>query len=69
MAVQPDMVLDTAHLIADDMAAHGMAGVEVRADVWVSMHGRAARRLVDPSVDLAAERQGLGPKGWIRRSS
>jgi hypothetical protein len=69
MAVQPDMVLDTAHLIADDMAAHGIAGAEVRADVWVSMHGRAARRLVDPGVDLAAQRQGLGPKGWIRRSS
>jgi vitamin K-dependent gamma-carboxylase len=69
MAVQPDMVLDTAHLIADDMAARGVAGVEVRADVWVSMHGRAARRLVDPDVDLAAEHQGLAPKDWIRHSS
>jgi hypothetical protein len=42
-----------------------MAGVEVRADVEVSMHGRAARPLVDARVDLARVSGGLGPKPWV----
>lgn len=65
MAVQPDMILDTAHIIRDDFAARGMAGVEVRADVEVSMHGRAARPLVDARVDLARVSAGIGPKPWV----
>lgn len=66
MATQPDMILETAHIIARDFAARGYPGVEVRADVFVAMNGRRYARLVDPQTDLAAANPGLAPKGWLR---
>ena len=71
MATQPDMILETAHIIARDFAVRGHLSVEVRADVFVSMNGRENARLVDPDVDLAAANNSLAPKEWLlpRQSS
>lgn len=66
MSIQPDMILQMAHHIAGDFAARGQPGMEVRAEAYVSLNGRPSRLLVDPTVDLAAQRDGLGPKPWIR---
>jgi hypothetical protein len=66
MAVQPDLILQLAHHIARDFAAHGHPGVEVHADARVSLNGRAAAILVDPATDLARETEGFGAKRWIR---
>ena len=66
MATQPDMILETAHIIARDFAARGHPAVEVRADVFVAMNGRQYARLVDPQTDLAAVKPGLTPKSWLR---
>lgn len=66
MATQPDMILETAHIIARDFAARGHPAVQVRADVFVAMNGRRYARLVDPQTDLAATPHGLAPKGWLR---
>lgn len=65
MAFQPDMILDYAHHLADQFAARGLPGVEVRADAFVAYNGRPSARLIDPDVDLARERDGLAPKRWI----
>ena len=65
MATQPDMILETAHIIARDFAVRGRSSVEVRADVFVSMNGRENARLVDPDVDLAAAHNSLAPKEWL----
>jgi len=64
MAYQPDMILETAHLIARDYARQGR-DVEVRAEVFVAFNGRQAARLVDPNVNLARIEHGLAPKTWI----
>lgn len=65
-ATRPDMVHATARLIADHYQRQGVADPEVRADAWVTMNGRPARRLVDPEVDLAAHARGFSlPPGWI----
>jgi hypothetical protein len=64
-AVRPDLVLATARLVADELASRGIEDVEVRADSFVSMNGRPARRMVDPTVDLAAEPRSPGPAHWI----
>ena len=64
-ATQPDMLLEIAHIIADDFSVRGYPRVQVYADAFVSMNGREHRRLLDPSVDLASTRHGLGPKGWV----
>lgn len=65
LAMQPDMILTYAHHIADTMQEDGVTGVQVYADAWASLNGRPSRRLIDPSVDLAAERDGLHDKAWI----
>lgn len=64
MATEPELVRQAAHAIADDEAAAGRS-VEVRADVFVSLDGRPAARLIDPTVDLAAEPGRLTAQPWI----
>ena len=51
MAFQPDLILQTAHFIADDFAVQGYDDVEVRAEAFVSWNGRINGRLIDPEVD------------------
>ena len=65
MATQPDMVLETAHIIARDYRSAGYGDVEVRADVSIAMNGRRNSRLVDPEVDLARVDHGIWPKSWL----
>ena len=65
MAIAPDLVLAHAHHIAADFAARGLPGVEVRADAFVAYNGRPSARLIDPTVDLAGERDTLARKRWI----
>jgi hypothetical protein len=65
MAVQPDLILQLAHHIAREFEAAGRPGVEVHADARVSLNGRPAALLVDPTADLAREHDGIGNKRWI----
>lgn len=65
MAPQPDMILQLAHLVAADFRARGVRDPEVRVDAFVSLNGRRRARLIDPTVDLARETDGLAPKPWI----
>ena len=65
MAGQPDLILQLAHHIAEDFRARGMGDVEVRAEALVSLNGRPARHMIDPTRDLARIEDGLAPKGWI----
>jgi hypothetical protein len=54
MATEPDLVRQAAHAIAASHAARGR-DVEVRADAFVSLNARPARRLVRADVDLSRE--------------
>ena len=65
IATQPDMILETAHIIARDFASRSHSSVQVFADVFVAMNGRENARLVDPEVDLAAVNHSLAPKTWL----
>ena len=65
MSGQRDLILQLAHHVADDLRAQGHEDVEVRADVWVSLNGRAPTRLVDPDVDLSRVEDGIAPASWI----
>jgi len=65
MSVQPDLILQLAHHIQKDFQRRGHPDVEVRADAWVSLNGRAPARLIDPTVNLAEVRDGLASKSWI----
>lgn len=65
MASQPDMILQLAHIVAADFRARGVRDPEVRVDAFVSLNGRRRARLIDPTVDLAREPDGLAPRPWI----
>ncbi|MEL7025060.1 MAG: HTTM domain-containing protein [Pseudomonadota bacterium] len=65
MAGQPDMILQLAHHIRDDLTERGFAPVEVYADSLVSLNGRLAQRMIKPDVDLAKVRATLGTADWI----
>lgn len=65
MRTRPDLLLQYAHHLAEEARAEGHARVAVYADVEVRLNGRPPRRLVDPTVDLAAEPRTLGPAPWI----
>ena len=64
MAFQPDMILQYARHLAAQYAAAGHS-VEVRAEAYASLNGRAGRLLIDPTVDLAAAHNTLAHKRWI----
>lgn len=64
-ATQPDMILQFAHHMADVYRAKLGGDVAVYADVWVSLNGRRAHRLVDPTVDLSRQHDGWSAKSWI----
>ncbi|MCC6619770.1 MAG: HTTM domain-containing protein [Deltaproteobacteria bacterium] len=65
MSTQPDMIHDYAHHLAARYRALGYEGVSVFADAWVSLNGRPAARLVDPTADLASFPRGPLPQPWI----
>jgi vitamin K-dependent gamma-carboxylase len=65
MSAQPDLILQLAHHVRSDFERRGLGPVEVAADALASLNGRPAHRLVDPSADLGAERDGLRPFRWI----
>jgi hypothetical protein len=67
MAAEPDLIHQAARTIAADERAEGR-DVEVRVDAWASLNGRPAARLIDPTVDLAAEPLDLWPDDWILRN-
>jgi vitamin K-dependent gamma-carboxylase len=58
MSTQPDLL----RAFARALARRAGPGAAVHADVLVSLNGRRPRRLVDPTVDLAAPSL---PPGWI----
>jgi len=65
MSSQPDLILQLAHHIATDFRSRGYGDVKVFADAMVSWNGRPARPMIDPTVDLAHTRDGIGPAQWI----
>ncbi len=66
---QPDMILQVAHALAADRRARGIARPQVFAEGSISLNGRPSAPLVDPSVDLAAERWTFGPWTWVSREA
>jgi vitamin K-dependent gamma-carboxylase len=67
MSTRPDMILQMAHHIARDQAAKRNIDypLEVRARVVASLHGRDRQLLIDPTVNLAAERRSLRSARWV----
>lgn len=65
MGTQPDMILQMAHVLAEDFGQRGFQEPQVFADALVVLNGRPPARLVNPDVDLAARQDGLGAMDWL----
>ncbi len=64
MATQPDLILEYAHHVRDEYASRGEP-VRVYVDAFVSTNGHPRRRLIDPSVDLAAVEDSIFGFSWV----
>jgi hypothetical protein len=65
MSTQPDMIAQYARHLAARHRERVHGRVEVYADAWASLNGRPARRLIDPSADLAIPERLLGKRDYI----
>ena len=65
MATRPDLILQYAHYVADELHKQGFRDFEVHAETSVSLNGREHQSLIDPTVDLASQRRSLMPANWI----
>lgn len=67
MVQHPDLILEFAHYIEDFYGRVGVTeDLEIYAESSVSLNGRPAQRLIDPTVDLTAiERPYIPPGDWI----
>ncbi|WP_394826755.1 HTTM domain-containing protein [Pendulispora albinea] len=65
MSTQPDMILEFAHIVAEDFARKGHPAIEAHVEATVALNARRPQPLIDPRADLVREEDGLGPKAWI----
>jgi hypothetical protein len=65
MSSQPDLILQLAHHVREDFERRGLGPVEVRAITHVSLNGRRAAPLIDPTIDLSRVRDSSAPAPWI----
>lgn len=65
MSFQPDMILEYAHYLRDHFQKQGHNNVAVYADVKVTLNGRLSAQFIDPSIDLAQEKESFNHKTWI----
>jgi len=65
MSTQPDLILQTAHRIAEREEASCGEKVAVFANAMVSLNGRPPAPLIDPGTNLAAIQDSFLPKTWI----
>lgn len=66
MSMQPDMILQYAHMLHDHYEALGMKDPRVTAEVWVTLNGAPSAMLIDPDRDLSREELGFHRYDWIR---
>ena len=64
MSFQPDFILEFAHYLGDIYSSENNR-VEVYADSFVALNGRASQRFVDPTVNLYNEKESINNKTWI----
>jgi Vitamin K-dependent gamma-carboxylase len=65
MSTQPDLILQFAHFIDAEYQRQGIPNPEVYADVYATLNGSGSRLLIDPKVDLSAEKESFWPKKFV----
>ena len=65
MSSKPDLTIQFAHYIAEDLRKRGYRNPQIRAEVSASLNGRPFQELISPEVDLAKQERNLWPAKWI----
>jgi hypothetical protein len=65
MAMQPDLILQYAHFLADHYRKKGIKKPSVRAEVYVTLNGRASQLYFDPQLDLTKLTDDWTHKTWL----
>ena len=65
MAARPDMIVQFAHHVADELERAGRGRVAIHSGTLVSLNGREPQLIVDPSVDLTTKRVSWRHADWI----
>jgi vitamin K-dependent gamma-carboxylase len=65
MMPRPDMIHQFALHVADDYEREHGIRPTIRVRARLSLNGRPARDLIDPSADLASIQPSIGPAAWI----
>lgn len=61
----PDIIVQASKLMAEDLRAKGHPRVEIRVQAEMSLNGRRPQWLINPEVDLAAQKRSLKPATWF----
>jgi len=65
MAMQPDMILEFAHFLGEHFKEQGMKEPIVRVEAYVTLNGSRSKLMIDPQVNLLAEKESMKPKKWV----
>lgn len=65
MAFQPDFILEYAHFLHDHYQRLGFENPQVRVESYVALNGRRSKLYIDPTIDLAKQRESFAHKTWI----
>ncbi len=65
MATQPDMIVQFANYIAEDLKTKGWENPEVTSEVYVTLNGSGSRPFIDPTINLAELEDSWQEKTWI----
>ncbi len=65
MATQPDFILEYAHYLKEYFESQGHEEIEIYVENYVALNGRRSRLFIDPTVNLAAEKESFKHKTWI----
>ncbi|MEP2057697.1 MAG: HTTM domain-containing protein [Maribacter litoralis] len=65
MAFQPDFILEYAHFLKNHFEKDGHKNVQVFVDCQVSLNGRLSTTYIDPTIDLAKQKESFLHKNWI----
>ena len=65
MATQPDLILQYAHIIKEEVESRDLKNPIINAEVYVTLNGSRSKLFIDPEVDLTTLQDNFEPKDWI----
>jgi hypothetical protein len=65
MSTQPDMIIQYAQIIKEDLEQKGYTDVEVKAEAYVTLNGSGTRPFINSEVNLAELEDNWNPKTWV----